>query len=198
MQANLHKMMFADGTTVQNTDFSVTADAVVHVWFRDHAKHLCYLIAKTVYVHGCVAWLSDVQVLLALQNAKVQLLLQKEDFLRADRRDEDWKTWLSEVYADLTPPESDVDAVRCVGMVRDRERTRGIMHNKFMVFSDSKRTPYAVWTGSYNPSYFSNNSLENSLVIYSQKIAEAYLQEFQLINKLSEPLDWTYDFAAPD
>ena len=50
--------------------------------------------------------------------------------------------------------------------------------------------PKAVWTGSYNPTYMSANSLENAVVIQSEAVATKYLEDFEIIAYKSLPLEW--------
>jgi phosphatidylserine/phosphatidylglycerophosphate/cardiolipin synthase-like enzyme len=95
------------------------------------------------------------------------------------------------------------------------------MHNKFFVFlrrEDAKPpspddedglhmhaagytyslAPYAVWTGSFNPTLNGGRSFENAVFIEDPVVAKAYLEEWAKILALSEPLDWTAAWAAPD
>ena len=75
------------------------------------------------------------------------------------------------------------------------------MHNKFLVFctcTDQGITPYAVWTGSYNFSYNSGNSLENAVYIRDEDIAKRYYDEWAWIFGLSEELDWTSKWVCPE
>ena len=58
--------------------------------------------------------------------------------------------------------------------------------------------PYAVWTGSVNMTMNSSNSLENGVYIQDHTIAEAYMREYTQIFALSEPLDWTHKYCAPE
>lgn len=55
------------------------------VFFRDLKTRLIEQINRADYVFGCVAWLTDHDILTALGKKRgVQLLVQKEDFLRPD------------------------------------------------------------------------------------------------------------------
>lgn len=58
--------------------------------------------------------------------------------------------------------------------------------------------PYAVWTGSFNFSDNGTKSFENAVVIEDVAIAEAYLEEWGQIAALSEPLDWSSEWMAPE
>ena len=82
------------------------------------------------------------------------------------------------------------------------------MHNKFMIFARVEQssdgsipeivTPYAVWTGSFNVTKNATMSLENALYITDSTIVNAYFQEFGQIAAMSEELDWTSTWAAPE
>src|SRR5205085_648503 len=101
------------------------------------------------------------------------------------------------------------DAVRCVGAHNSAKSAAfPRMHNKFLVFckaaiTDEEDTyeiyrPYAVWTGSFNLTYNASNSLENSILIRDERISTAFLDEFGLIFGLSERLDWSQAWSAPE
>lgn len=102
-----------------------------------------------------------------------------------------------------------LESVRCVGNHnRTRKPAAPRMHNKFMVlchydsdedrFDGDRYVPYAVWTGSFNFSENGTKSFENAVVIEDPVIAEAYFEEWSQIAAISEPLDWTSDWCAPE
>ena len=83
------------------------------------------------------------------------------------------------------------------------------MHNKFLVFCDTHEEgknldyrfevkPYAVWTGSFNLTKNAAMSLENGLLLTDCSVVAAYFREWEQILALSEPLDWTTDWAEPE
>ena len=41
-------------------------------------------------------------------------------------------------------------------------------------------------------------SLENTVIIHSKKVAQAYFNEWAQITALSEPLDWESEWSAPE
>lgn len=104
-----------------------------------------------------------------------------------------------------------VNPVRCVGNHNAAHQPAAPrMHNKFSVFCKVEEKydevhdgtwlevkPYAVWTGSMNWSNNAGRSFENAVLIYDAKIASAYAEEFGNIFALSEPLDWTSSWVAP-
>lgn len=106
--------------------------------------------------------------------------------------------------------ESPLDPIRCLGNYnRDKLPAFPRAHHKFVVFCRClevpgwkrheylKVEPYAVWTGSFNFTKNATQSLENALVITDQAIVNAYYKEWLQVEALSEPLDWSVDWAAP-
>jgi hypothetical protein len=113
----------------------------------------------------------------------------------------------------------ELEPVRCVGNHNSSDNfTSPKMHHKFVVFAhlaeaflwhwdddlfDSEIVtpnlvvPYAVWTGSFNFTNNSTNSLENALYITDRLIVNAYYDEWSRIVALSEPLDWTSNWTTP-
>ena len=225
-------------------------DQRTHVYFKNIEKHLIDHIKDSEVVIGCVAWLTNEQILKALaQKRGVSLILQKEDFLRPDiSLDRNWTSRLRRLYESLprTLDRRDfyttvlggmddgkidqlIDPVRCVGNYNaSRQSAFPRSHHKFVLFCkyimncgckscleykntflnedypvdrDKKRKdhikPYAVWTGSFNFTKSATLSFENAVVLQDAKIVEAYFQEYSQIAALSEPLDWTATWIAP-
>lgn len=101
--------------------------------------------------------------------------------------------------------------MRCIGYIKSQEQTLPRMHHKFLVFlrqrdkADQKveegawpYLPYAVWTGSYNITKNGNCSLENALYVQDMRLAEAYCNEWAQLIEVSEPIDWTKPYSAPE
>lgn len=202
----------------------------IAVHFRDIADRLAEYIAGADVVLGCVAWLTHHDILERLGSVPhgVQLVVQKEDFLRPDNEDNfmrvrGFNKSLRQRYDALPAITSQyalpgvagslnmcceyvVQPVRCVGNHNStRSPVHPRMHNKFMVFCryDESRecdaiTPYAVWTGSFNVSRNATNSFENAVYIECDKTAGAYADEWAQIYALSEPLNWESDWVAPE
>lgn len=107
-----------------------------------------------------------------------------------------------------------MDPVRCAGVVGRGDLIIPRCHHKFVVFGhvalrdgadpnelflgDEIFVPEAVWTGSFNFSENATRSLENAVIIRDRTIAAAYLVEFEQVAGLSEPLDWTHVWVAPE
>lgn len=101
--------------------------------------------------------------------------------------------------------------LRCIGHRKALESAMPRMHHKFLVFLRKKDEsdpeveegawpyqPYAVWTGSYNITKNGNASLENALFVQDDRLAEAYCGEWAQLIEVSESLDWTSEYAAPE
>lgn len=63
---------------------STVASGSVIAHFEDIEGRLVEFIHESTAIVGCVAWLTSVPVLRALQGRPVNLIVQKEDFLRPD------------------------------------------------------------------------------------------------------------------
>ena len=211
--------------SVSNRDNSTSsADGQVQVFFRDLSSALISEIRKADAVFGCVAWLTDFDILDAMRGKEVAIVVQKEDFLRPDiGAGSDWRMRLRTKYDALscgllrfafsnmisslsTCGDSTIEPIRCVGNY-NREKTPAFprMHNKFLVFakvedmsSMSVPVPYAVWTGSFNFTLNAQNSLENAIILRDTKLVEAYFSEFGQIMAISEQLNWQSEWIEPE
>ena|SRR5437764_14766891 len=232
-------------------DYStVSDDQKTCVYFKNLEKHLIDHIIESDVVLGCVAWLTNEQILKALALKRgVSSIVQKEDFLRPDITSENnWTSRLRQWYNNL-PKTLDrrdfdstvlgdmgdftidwlIDPVRCVGNYNAyRQSAFPRSHHKFVLFckyivdctckscrsyksiylnsdypfysgkkSKDHIKPYAVWTGSFNFTKTAVLSFENAVVLRDAKIVQAYYQEYAQIAALSEPLDWTATWIAP-
>jgi phosphatidylserine/phosphatidylglycerophosphate/cardiolipin synthase-like enzyme len=107
-------------------------------------------------------------------------------------------------------------AILCAGLASPRDKkTHPRMHHKFLLFdwngaSDcggefgeecdpgyGRIQPNAVFTGSYNITKNAQLSFENSLIIERPSIVDKYMQEFEHIFGISEPLDWNSEWVNP-
>lgn len=203
------------------------------VFFKNQKEQLIKLISEYDVILGCVAWLTDFDILNALSKKEVSIIVQKEDFLRPDITSEDSKTWkslLRNAYSKLkfnyirynfknmlnemsVASDPTISPVRCVGNHnKNKAPAFPRMHNKFLIFckvaqepseydpliSNDYIVPEAVWTGSYNLTKNAQLSFENAVLIRKKEIAQAYYQEYGQIASLSEPLDWSSDWVAPE
>jgi hypothetical protein len=194
------------------------------VYFRDVKARLIENIERADYVFGCVAWLTDFEILAALSMKRgVSIVVQKEDFLRpdSDLPAHVNKERLREAYDAVPGVERRYfntgvggelsthgaqggAAVRCMGVCPSRKGpSRPNMHHKFGVFCEARdpdgwMLPYASWTGSFNWSHNASRSLENGVSIRDPKAAKAFYLEFQQVLALSEPLDWESEYVTPE
>lgn len=143
------KVNFSDNSVIQK-------DKDVSVFFRNISYHLIDEIKKADIVVGCIAWLTDPQILEALsEKSAVSIIVQKEDFLRPDVGEDqkDWKEKLRGMYKKLKGgldrymfdnilsnvsvcAESVIEPVRCVGNYnREKKPAFPRMHNKFLIFA---------------------------------------------------------------
>lgn len=213
----------ADGPDARLENHRATAPAEVTVMFDGLVEALVCQIKMAPAVAGCVAWLTHPDVLDALASPEmVSLLVQKEDFLRPDHvemasvrkkysrlRASDRLLWGGTMVEYLsTGFDPTLHAVRCVG-VRSNTRLSPRMHHKFMTFCRFEDEhdggywgrvihPYAVWTGSFNPTVNGERSRENAVLIESCEVARAYLDEWAQLVALSEPLDWNSQYIEPE
>ena len=156
-----------------------------------------------------------------------QIIVQKEDFLRPDIDARgSWAHRLRKLYdqldcaydrSSLPSPINElsvacdwsIDPVRCVGNHNaSRQAAFPRAHHKFVVFCRAEEVedgyqrtypaPYAVWTGSFNFTKNAGRSFENALYITDPLIVDAYAHEYAQIAALSEALDWTSTWAAPE
>ena len=117
--------------------------------------------------------------------------------------------------------EGQMDPVRCVGNHNSEKHPAWPrMHHKFVVFCGvegcdkhseneycecdgygtygRRPVPLSVWTGSFNPTANGTRSRENAVVIESRVIATAFFREWFQMFALSEPLDWSSEWCAPE
>ncbi|MEC5387736.1 phospholipase D-like domain-containing protein [Uliginosibacterium sp. H3] len=212
----------SESTLDAPNDFSTNSkDGSIRVYFRNVKKRLIDHINEADVIFGCVSWITDMEIIKAMQKKCVMLVVQKEVFLKPSANGNAWMQALQAEYAKLScclelhsidnaigekayyffDP---ADPVTCVGSIKSKEEfAHPLMHNKFLVFAKwnesmpTKTDRYAIWTGSFNFSSNASVSLENSLYINNSEIVEAYFQEFGQIWMLSEPLDWTSESVAP-
>ncbi len=84
-------------------DYGVTASSKVTVHFRNLESKLLQYIQQSSCVIGCVAWLTNQNILKAMSNLQfVSLIVQKEDFLRPDISNKpNWTSKLRDLYSSL-------------------------------------------------------------------------------------------------
>lgn len=139
------------GVTVDNSK--------VEVIFNGIKDRLIQEIRSSKAILGCVAWLTDFDILNALSLVSdVAICVQKEDFLRPDIGIKDrsqWKEQLRKAYKSLgfsfdrysafdipvstCSGDQEIQGVRCVGNYnRQKNPAFPRMHNKFIIFGEFK------------------------------------------------------------
>jgi len=221
---SLHDLKILSDSTYENQkNHSSTFSSIdrVDVVFRGHKERLLGLISKFDWVAGCIAWLTDIDILNALAACKcVSLVVQKEDFLRPDTEKlPKWKERLRNAYEAVEASNRFLwpglkgglsvcygdgnEAIRCVGNYnRDRASAFPRMHNKFLIFGNNEKFEgprfTTTWTGSFNITYNATRSFENAVVVYNAEVAKAFYDEYAQIYAFSERLDWEHDWVAPE
>jgi hypothetical protein len=196
------------------------------VYFDGLADALIGHILQADIVLGCVAWMTHLEILEALQIVHTAIVVQKEDFLRPDgTSNQDLRAAYGRLHCGIerhlmpglmrylsVSADPVIDPVRCCGNHnRNRAATSPRMHHKFLVFAKGgdlipgphgydvfRVEPYAVWTGSFNFTNNGSRSFENALFIQNKQLAEAYYNEFAHVFALSEPLNWEDPWVAPE
>lgn len=194
----------------------------VDVYFRNIEKTIVEKIRGADAVFGCMAWLTNENILNALARKEAcSFVCQEEDFLRPDANfiggTKKWKNKIHRLYSRINGTyggwrlgginiNTEIDCgIRRFGYL-NRQKVPAFprMHNKFIVLCregehtdayDGLFEPYEVITGSYNYSENSNNSLENICCIRDKSIVQAYMNNFKDIFVMSAPLDWDHDWS---
>lgn len=158
MTANLNESLIsnADGPDKPLQDHSLELQGI-SIHFRDLESRLIKYIDDADAVFGCVAWLTNYDILDALAfKEHVSIVVQKEDFLKPDlKRCDNWRSVLKSKY-DLIPgnvyrgnllyPVNDmsycswggVQGVRCFGNSNNNKNPSfPRMHNKFLIFANT-------------------------------------------------------------
>ena len=179
-------------------------DAQVKPVFRNIEEALVEEIHKHTLIVGCVAWLTSVPILQALQGKSVQFVLQQEDWLRPDSSE--WSTKQQRIlYNKLTGIDnfvagvdrarmSTISPVYLCGKPKTSSRNQPRMHHKFLLFGNQYESSLPefsnkinhttfdlVWTGSYNITANATRSLENGIFIKSKEIIDAYYEEWRQV-----------------
>lgn len=185
-----------------------------NVYFDDIENQLIKHIKKSKYIIGCVAWLTNKNIIKALKEKDgIKIIVNKEEYLNStiiNKQNYFYKS-LRYDYSKLPDLFESIcsccskkiqecdnfnnkfnvnydqkGAILTCGIVNNYSK----MHHKFLIFMDEKYNLEGVWTGSYNFSANSNLSLENAVFLTDEKIINAYKKEFETIYNYSESSDW--------
>ena len=169
---NLNNLKIDNDT---QSDFSVVVDdKQIEVYFKDIENSIIKKIRKYDNVVGCIAWLTNNNILKELAKKKaVIIIIQEEDFLRPDSQfdgqKEKWKNTIYKLYNKIeklgniylghcginTSDGTGIKSgIRRVGLInKDKLPAFPRMHNKFIIcFNDNinheDETTYTAWPGS--------------------------------------------------
>jgi hypothetical protein len=200
---NFNTQVVRDNKFDSTQRFSNVAD--VRIYYTSLKQRILYHIEQWPVVVGCVAWLSERDILAALGNKRahgVSLVVNRESYLERDKKHTGskshsgfnstaWKKEMIKRYDTLKPlwPAVDKCAVRVLGVKMGRSKMPAAkMHHKFLVFCDANMTPQAVWTGSFNLTFTASKSLENAVYIADPRVAGVYFEEYMSVYKASDTL----------
>lgn len=211
----------------KQNDFSlIDENENIEVYFKNIEYQIINKIKKYDSVIGCIAWLTNKNILKALSKKKlVSIIVQEEDFLRPDINfngiKQKFKNKMFKLYEKINKKNyislcncgisycsnGELECgIRRMGMINENKVPAfPRMHNKFIIcfnsdgdrFDTCEKLNGEVLTGSYNYTENSNNSLENVVCIKSDKIVEKYYYQYAEIALLSVPLDWDSEWE-PD
>jgi len=199
--------------TSEQNDFSLIGDEKdIEIYFKNIEKQIINKIKKYNHVVGCIAWLTNENILVELAKKKsVLIIVQEEDFLRPDTNfdgnNKKWKKKIFKLYNKLKINKENIwlgcgisycrtvdSGIRRLGKVNEGKLPAfPRMHNKFIICYNDKydnEINGEILTGSYNYTENSNNSLENVVCIKDKKIVSRYYQQFAEIAIMSVSLDW--------
>lgn len=149
-EENLNNLIPVWGEKLEDPSV-VSSNGKVSVYFRDLEANLIKNIYKADAVFGCVAWLTNHDIITAISKKEASIVVQKEDFLRPESNKFGWKEKLRMSYerlnCDLYRDSFDIltglnycgdpsmTPVRCVGNHNSEKKPAfPRMHNKFLVF----------------------------------------------------------------
>lgn len=206
---------------VEQNDFSLIGDDKdIEIYFKNIERQIINKIKKYDNVVGCIAWLTNENILVELAKKKsVLIIVQEEDFLRPDihfdGNNKKWKQKIFKLYNELQKNKNSVplncfginymqcgveSGIRRLGKINENKLPAfPRMHNKFIICYNDFETENLkingeILSGSYNYTENSNNSLENVVCIKDEKIVYRYYLQFAEIAIMSVPLDWNSEW----
>jgi len=162
------------------------------------------LIENHTIALGCIAWLSNIEVLKSLKSLDFcSFIVGYENYLFKDKNaNGKWPDRIRTSYRQLNPiplnmfngvlhdKDGKLDSVKYIGFSGMKKT---YMHNKFIIFGkveNGKLKPLCVWTGSVNFSQNADRLLDNAVLIKDQVIVKCYYDLFQELSTFSEPIDY--------
>jgi hypothetical protein len=135
---------------------------------------------ETEYVVGCIAWLSNKDILKALANKKGCCIVCTKDRLTRGMRNQ-------RAYAAIKPAYPG-GTIRIVGEKKGKWHS-SLMHHKFLIGLDASGKPLWVTNGSFNMTESAvSKNLENLMIMEDPDVAECYFKEFKRVHQISNPL----------
>lgn len=133
----------------------------------------------TVYIVGCVAWLSNKLILKCMaEDLKGVTIITTQDKLTKRRKNQQAYAKLSGCFAG--------GVIRTVGT--GRGKFKSLMHHKFLIALNEAREPIWCANGSFNVTESAVTNLENIMFFDDPEIATTFFDEFKRIHKISKPL----------
>lgn len=185
-------------------------NSTVIPYFNNLEQEVINYIDRSTYVIGCVAWLTNPNILSALEKKSgVKIIINKEEYLssKMSLSKKPYYKNITNKYREISSLHDVISTCRnifpdeIVNEINLEKRDAGIltcgivnnfskMHHKFLVFFDADWSIIGTWTGSYNMSITSNYSLENAIFISDKTVAKEYINEFVTVYMCSEHYDW--------
>jgi len=132
----------------------------------------------TAFVVGCIAWLSNKDILKAMATKKGCCIVCTKDKLTKGIRNQTAYSGLKPAYPG--------GAVRVVGGGSGWHKS--LMHHKFLVGLDTNGIPIWVTNGSFNMTENATTNLENLMIMEDAEVAKCYFDEFKRVHALSTEL----------
>jgi hypothetical protein len=171
--------------------------ALIRPVFRNIEQEIIEQIKRHDIIVGCIAWLTSIPIMEALQGKDVQFIVQQEDWLRPDSTE--WSmsrqrslyqslSGIDTIYAGVNYASySEIQPIRLSGKPKTKNRSNPRMHHKFVLFAErNEQDDYGhktnlLWTGSYNFTANATKSLENGLFVKCPEVIEAYWLEWRQV-----------------
>jgi len=145
----------------------------VEVWVDDIAAHIAQKLALCDEALCCVAWLSNAELLAALEKLDgVRIVLTKDKLIKRYVR----------AYERLPKQGRDNVAVKALGSSR---RGSSMMHHKFCIGLRDGKALFVI-TGSFNWSASATRALENVLCLSDPAVVDFYQQEHAAVWKAAK------------
>ena len=177
---NLNKRMADESRKTQNV--FTRGRKKIHILFDGVGiqRAIIRMINKqeTAFVVGCIAWLSNKQILAAMAKKKGGCIICTKDRLTKGIRNQ-------RAYKAIKPAYPG-GVIRVVGEGKGWHKS--LMHHKFLVGLNSQGNPIWVTNGSFNFTTSATSNLENLMVMEDEDVADCYFQEFRRVHALSSPL----------